>query len=126
MTAADPLPETDPIAYHLERSWHFLELVDVEVANGEMEEAGNKLWGAAAHAIKVVAERKGWRHGSHAMLEETVLRLIDDEGAPPRLLNYYRSANWFHSRFYNGPPHQDQIRDGQLEVAEFIAVLENL
>ena len=126
MTAADFSHETDPIAYHLGRSWHFLELVDVEVANGEMEEASNKLWGAAAHAIKAVAERKGWRHGSHAMLEETVLRLIDDEAAPPRLLNYYRSANWFHTRFYSGPPHQDQIRDGQREVAEFIEILENL
>lgn len=117
---------TDPVAYHLERSWHFLSLVDGEVANGELEEAGNKLWGAAAHAIKAVAERRGWQHGSHAMLEETVLRLIDDEGAPPRLLNYYRSANWFHTRFYSGPPHPEQIRDGQREVAEFIGMLESL
>ena len=117
---------TDPIAYHLERSWHFLSLVDGEVANGELEEAGNKLWGAAAHAIKAAAEKRGWQHGSHAMLEETVLRLIDDGGAPPRLLNYYRSANWFHTRFYSGPPHPDQIRDGQREVAEFIETLESL
>ena len=55
-----------------------------------------------------------------------MLRLIDDEGAPPRLLNYYRSANWFHTRFYSGPPHLDQIRDGQREVAEFIGILEGL
>ena len=45
MTAADFSHETDPIAYHHERSWHFLALVDVEVTNGEMEEASNKLWG---------------------------------------------------------------------------------
>ncbi len=117
---------TDPIAYHVERSWHFLELVDGELANGELEEASNKLWGAADHAIKGVAEKKGWQHGSHAVLEETVLRLIGDEGAPPVLLNYYRSANWFHTRFYSGPPRREQIRDGKREIAEFIALLENL
>ena len=49
---------TDPMAYHVERSWHFLELVDSELANGELEEASNKLWGAAAHAIKAVAEKR--------------------------------------------------------------------
>ena len=29
----------------------------VKLSGGEMEEAGNKLWGAAAHAIKAVAEK---------------------------------------------------------------------
>ena len=117
---------TDPIAYHVARSWHFLELVDSELDNGELEEASNKLWGAAAHAIKAVAEKRGWQHGSHALLEETVLRLIDDAGAPPGLLNYYRSANWFHTRFYSAPPRHEQIRDGKREIAEFIALLERL
>ena len=60
------------------------------------------------------------------MLEETVLRLIDDEGAPPRLLIHYRSANWFHTRFYSGPPRREQILDGKREIAEFIALLERL
>ena len=51
---------------HSERSRHFLDLVDDELDlvddeadRGELEEASNKLWGAAAHAIKVVAERRG-------------------------------------------------------------------
>ena len=116
----------NPMAYHVERSWHFLELVDSELANGELEEASNQLWGAAAHAIKAVAEQKGWPRGSPAMLEETVLRLIDHAGAPPGLLNYYRSANWFHTRFYSGPPRREQILDGKREIAEFIELLESL
>ena len=58
----------DPISYHLERSWHFLSLVDGEVANGELEEAGNKIWGAAAHAIKSRSreERLATRLSCHA------------------------------------------------------------
>ena len=66
----------DTIAYHRERSWHFLTLVDDELARGELEEASNKLWGAAAHAIKAVAESRGWEHYAHALLETAVLRLI--------------------------------------------------
>ena len=117
---------TTVLEYHAERSWHFLELVDDEVERGELEEASNKLWGAAAHAIKAVAERRGWSHGSHRDLEETVLRLVDDEGATPDLYTYYGLASWFHSRFYGGPPNANQIRHGKSKMAEFIRMLENL
>ena len=59
MTSSDAI---DTIAYHRERSWHFLALVEDELARGELEEASNKVWGAAAHAIKAVAERHDWEH----------------------------------------------------------------
>ena len=117
---------TTVVDYHSERSWHFLDLVDEEVARGELEEASNKLWGAVAHAIKAVAERKGWFHGSHNALAETVMRLIDDEGAPPMLYIYYTSANWFHSRFYGGPPTGHEILQAKGEMAQLIRILENL
>ncbi len=117
---------TAAIDYHAERSWHFLELVDDEVERGELEEASNKLWGAAAHAIKAVAERRGWPHGAHRDLSEAVMRLIDDEGAPSILFTYYTSANWFHSRFYGGPPNGNEISHGKQEMADFIRLLESL
>ncbi len=115
---------TTTVDYHAERSWHFLELVDDEVERGELEEAGNKLWGAAAHAIKAVALRRGWPHGSHRDLEEIVMRLVDDEDAPPILYTYYALANWFHSRFYGGPPEKSMIDHGKGQIADFIRLLE--
>lgn len=117
---------TTAVEYHAERSWHFLELVDDEVARGEMEEAGNKLWGAAAHAIKAVAERRGWSHGAHHDLEEVVMRLVDDEGGPAILYTYYALANWFHARFYGGPPEEGMIHHGKEQITDFIRLLENL
>ena len=117
---------TTVVDYHAERSGHFLGLVDDEVERGDLEEASNKSGGAAAHAIKAVAERRGWFHGSHDALADTVMRLMDDEGAPPALYTYYMAANSFHSRFYGWPPGADEIRHGKGEMAEFIRMLENL
>ncbi len=117
---------TTSVDYHLERSWHFFELVDDEVERGELEEAGNKLWGAAAHAIKAVAMKRSWPHGAHRDLEEVVMRLVDDEGAPATLYTYYALANWFHSRFYGGPPDERIIHHGKGQIADFIRILENL
>ncbi len=114
------------VDYHIAQSWHFLELVDGEVERGELEEASNKLWGAAAHAIKAVAERRGWPHGAHRDLEEVVMRLVDDEGAPAILYTYYGLANWFHSRFYGGPPDASMIHHGKGQMAEFIRLMESV
>ena len=60
------------VDYHRERSRHFLSLVDDELTRGELDAASNdaasndaasnKVWGAAAHAIKAVAERRGRPH----------------------------------------------------------------
>ena len=116
----------DIIAYHRDRSWHFWQLVDDELARGELEEASNKLWGAAAHAIKATAEIRGWPHGAHALLEETVDRLIHEENAPMHIWGQYMMASAYHRRFYGGPPDAGKIRNGKELIAEFIRTLESL
>ena len=55
-----------------------------------------------------------------------MLRLVDDESAPPMLYTYYALANWFHSRFYGGPPDVNIIRHGKTQIADFIRMLEGL
>ena len=116
----------DTVAYHQERSHHFLNLVDDELARGELEEASNKVWGAAAHAIKAVAERRGWQHHAHALLEEAVMRLIQEENAPQHLFGQYMMASAYHQRFYGGAPLAAGIRYGKEVIAEFIQTLESL
>ena len=102
----------DTIAYHQERSRHFLALVDDELALGELEEASNKVWGAAAHAIKAVAERRGWEHHAHHLLEAAVFRLVHEELAPRDLLIQYITASAYHQRFYGRPPEPAYIQAG--------------
>ena len=116
----------DTIAYHRERSRHFLDLVDDELARGELEEASNKLWGAAAHAIKAVAERRGWEHYVHRLLEAAVYRLVHEEHAPRDLLIQYITASAYHQRFYGEPPEAEYIRAGKELITQFIDTLESL
>jgi uncharacterized protein (UPF0332 family) len=114
------------VNYHRERSHHFLSLVDDELVRGELEEASNKVWGAAAHAIKALAERRGWPRHAHDLLQETILRLIAEEGAPNHLFGQYMMASAFHQRFYGNPPPAEGIRHGKDLVSEFIETLESL
>ena len=116
----------DTIAYHRERSRCFLSLVDGELARGELEGASNKVWGAAAHAVKAVAESRGWEHYAHNLLEQAVDRLIREEGAPMDLWLQYFAASAYHQRFYGGPPPAEAILAGKELIAGFIATLESL
>ncbi len=116
----------DTIAYHRERSRHFLALVDDELARGELEEASNKVWGAAAHAIKAVAESRGWEHHAHRLLERAVHRLVHEENAPRDLLIQYMTASAYHQRFYGDPPEVEYIRAGKELIGQFVATLESL
>ena len=116
----------DTIAYHQERSRHFLALVDDELARGELEEASNKVWGAAAHAVKAVAESRGWEHYAHNLLGVAVRRLVDEEKAPRDLLIQYMTASAYHQRFYSSPPDAEYIQAGKELIAEFIETLESL
>ena len=112
--------------YYQERSAHFLARVDGELAAGEPEAACEMLWGAAAHAIKSVAQKHGWPHAEHRLLRVAVNRLISD-GAPRHLLGQYIMASDFHQGFYGDRIFSaDQIRRAKTPIAEFINTLHRL
>lgn len=112
--------------YYRERSRHFLARVDDELAAGELEVACEMLWGAAAHAIKAIAQERGWDHAEHRLLRMAVSRLIS-AGAPHHLLGQYLMASDFHRGFYGDRVFDaDQIRRAKAPIAEFINTLHRL
>ena len=112
--------------YYREQSRHFLNLVDEQLSNGDLEIACELLWGAAAHAVKSAAQRNGWDHGAHALLSEAVDRLIE-RGAPPYILGQYDFASAYHVGFYGDRQFTaSNITAGKELMAEFIQTLQSL
>lgn len=112
--------------YYRERSRHFLDLVDDQLEQGEIELVCELLWGAAAHGIKSIAQRREWEHGSHRLLRTTVDRLIED-GASPHLAGQYDLASEFHIGFYGDRQFApEQLRLAKWLIVEFIQILESL
>ena len=118
---------TRPAGYYRERSRRLLALADDLLARDEPEAAGEMLWGAAALAIKAAAQRRNWRHNTHALLRNSVDRLVYERRAPPHLLGQYAMASEFHAGFYGDRMFTAvQIRYGREPIAEFVGALENL
>ena len=88
----------------------FLEQSDQEFAKGDVVQASEKLWGATSHAIKAVAEQRGWDHGknSHRRL---VVRQLAEEYEEFWLRAGYAAAEQFHANFYNNFMEDDAIED---------------
>lgn len=56
----------------------FILAADRYLAEGDLVQAAEKLWGATAHAVKVYCIYRGWRHGRYAHLRNAMTRLTDE------------------------------------------------
>ena len=89
------------IDFHLKTSRRFIGQAEVELREGHHMQASEKAWGAAAHAIKSVAELYRWPHDSHADLFRAVNRIVRLTG-DPEILALFAVANALHQNFYEG------------------------
>ena len=67
---------------HTETSQVLIRQAEEELRNGDRLQASEKGCGAAAHALKAVAEQRGWRHSSHALLVGVADTLAKETGQP--------------------------------------------
>ena len=70
-----------------------------ELARGDVRQASEKGWGAAAQILKAVAQDRGWPHSSHGHLF-TVVRKLRKETGDKEIVRLFAVANTLHSNFY--------------------------
>ncbi len=98
----------------------------VELESGDLPQASEKLWGASAQALKSLAERRGWRHGSHSEFYK-IMRRIRDEVADPDLMNRnFDTANHLHVNFYENRLDEVDVRMRAKDVRDFIDTLSRM
>lgn len=91
---------------HAQTARDFLVAADIELADGELVQGSEKLWGAAAHAVIAVAQQRGWQHRSHRSMKNAVIRIAqelskDDELLGETILLGFATAEKFHRNYYH-------------------------
>ncbi len=107
---------------HLEVSRDFLVHAKEQLALGNSLQASEKGWGAAAHAVKAVAERRGRRHSSHRDLFR-VINGIAAEMDSKDILDLFSIANALHQNFYEGWMEDENIDRGLVGVKRLLDIL---
>ncbi len=100
-----------------------LEQAGRELDAGDVLQASEKGWGAAAHAVKAIAERRGWVHERHGHLFR-VVRGIVAEMEQPRIMDLFRLAHDLHTNFYEGWLSHEEVERGLSQVGELLGLLE--
>ena len=109
----------EPHALHSERLIFHAEL---EIVQGDRLQASEKAWGAVAHRVKDIAERRGWQYETHGQIYGIVRRLAA-ELREPRLNDLLRVAAGLHKNFYMDVKPVSEIERELGMVKEMLAML---
>ena len=93
-----------------------------ELARGDVRQASEKGWGAAAQAVKAVAESRDWKHNTHAGLFNIVTRL-SEETRNNDLDRMFVTASGLHINFYENWLTTNMVGVGIEEVAQFVTIM---
>ena len=106
-------------------SERFLAQARAELSDGDLAQASEKGWGAAAQMVKAIAEQRGWRHRGHALLFEAVDALADEAGDQD-IARLFDVASALHVNFYENWRSATNISRGLDDVETLIGKLSPL
>lgn len=96
-----------------------------ELAAGDVRQASEKGWGAAAQMVKAVAEQRGWEHRNHAALFDAISFLVS-ETRDHEIRRWFHVANALHVNFYENWDNAANVSSALDDVERFLDMLEPL
>lgn len=120
-----PPPGEASIEHHVQMSRRFLEHARNELRMGNRLQASEKVWGAAAHALKAIGMQRGWNHRSHANVN-AIGEHLTRECHEPDFARYLLIANAMHRNFYENDAEEDTIEMAIDDAGEFVTRLDEV
>ncbi len=97
----------------------------VELEAGDLIQASEKFWGAAAQAMKSVASRHGWEHKTHAHaygVVNNLTRLTGDR----QIRDWFSRADALHTNFYEDWMDEADVKKYSEDVRRLIDRLDEI
>ena len=112
-----------PEENHTEVSRLFIEDAERYLGQGDLLQASEKAWGAAARKVKAIAEDRGWEHKRHGHLFAVIGNIVADTGQTD-LRRLFREANNLHINFYEGWLTVQDVSESLEAVKELLELLD--
>jgi hypothetical protein len=106
----EELDPKDLVEHYQALSERYFEEAKDFLSKGDLVQVSEKLWGASALAVKMVAARRGLKLEKHGSLWDFVSRLSRESGDRD-IIRLFNAANGVHRNFY-----EDQMNKEALEV----------
>ena len=108
--------------YH-DTGLEFLAGARAHFEEGDLLQASEKGWGAAAQMVKCAAEERGWPQNNHRDLFRSITRLVEETGDED-LRTAFNAAGSLHTHFYEGWLDRETVAANLDRVAELVAKLD--
>ena len=92
---------------------------------GNNIQASEKGWGAAAQALKAIAEDRGWSHNGHSLIVDIAQQVADEEGRT-ELVSLFGTAQALHVNFYEDWLSSDTVSIYLDDVKKLLPDLERI
>ena len=103
----------------------YLRKARVHLAEGDLTQASEKGWGAAAEQVKAAAEARGLNHSTHRQLWRA-MQLLAAESDDPELRRLFGFAGELQINFYEAWLDPDTVEDYLSHVERLVRKLEAL
>lgn len=94
-----------------------------ELDTGDLVQASEKAWGAAAMMVKAVADQRGIPHTSHNGLWD-IVQDLSSETADDDLVDLFQFANGLHKNFYENRFRARTVERGLRQMELFVDKME--
>ena len=116
---------TEQAVHYRDLSAGYLRKARAHLAEGDLTQASEKAWGAAATLVKAAAERRGWQHDGHRNLWNVIRQLVSETGdRDMRLLFGY--AQTMHINFYEAAMNREEVEEYLGHVERLVSKLNPL
>ena len=110
---------------HAELSRWCLQQAEDYLRSGNNIQASEKGWGAAAQALKAIAEERGWNHRGHTLIVDVAQQLSDEQNRPD-IVALFGFGQLLHVNFYEDALATDTIRIYLDQVKTLLPELESI
>ena len=112
-----------PIESHDVHSRRLIAHAEIELEKGDRLQASEKAWGAVAHRLKAIADRRGWEYVTHRQVFDIIRRIADELGDPQILVLFY-AANGLHQNYYVDAQPIESLREQIGMAKDLLAILD--
>ena len=110
---------------YLELSRKYMRQAQEELDQGDLPQASEKAWGAAAESLKSLAVLRGWNHKSHPLLADIAVQTYMEFGRP-RLIDLFRLLEGAHFNYYEHKFEHDDVRRFLEQSQELIGLMDEI
>ena len=99
-----------------------MDRAESEFSQGDLVQASEKAWGAAAQFLKALATQRGWAHETYQHLGQVADRMADETGNA-EISNLFDRAESLHANFYEAHRGEASVRRGMDAMQVYLDIL---